>query len=150
MPRERPGQLGLRLARQYGLDNAQFAGDVIASATYRRRATGASEAQAHRVAQRMLAHELGVPERSVPTERGVAQSIGQYEKGRRRVLSYRRTAERFDADSIRFASENGVCPRCGKAGRFGEESGRCPCGFCYHDGSAHHLPVEIVPFSCVE
>ncbi|HUT61213.1 MAG TPA: hypothetical protein VNA25_25470 [Phycisphaerae bacterium] len=101
--------------------------------------------RAHRVARRTrvaavvhtireeLARRIGVPRRALPRDVSGLKAIGQYAASRQRYLAQRGRGWRrvFDSHSRRFAIENGVCPRCSRAGDFDEGSGRCPCGFAY-------------------
>jgi len=92
------------------------------------------QASAHRIARRRLARELGVPARCIPVSRLRAGSIAEYERLRRQREMWQRQdhlawVAGFDYHSRQFAIENGVCPRCGKAGEFTAAGGACDCGF---------------------
>lgn len=95
-----------------------------------------AQAAAHLVARKRLARQLRVPVRKVPVLHLYAGAIGRYERlleeyehwGRITGDAWRLT---FDRQSMAFATENGVCPRCGSPGRFGVSGGVCECGFAY-------------------
>ena len=90
------------------------------------------QAAAHRAARRLLAAHLGVPSRSLPTEPGCCQAVGTYEAARTGHADEDELPA-FDRHSMLFAIENGVCPRCSRAGEFGYTHGQCACGFEYGD-----------------
>jgi len=89
-------------------------------------------AAAHRAARRLLAGHLGVPSRSLPADPGRCQAVGIYEAARLEHADHDELAG-FDRHSMLFAIENGVCPRCSRAGEFGYTWGQCDCGFEYGD-----------------
>ena len=109
--------------------------DEIIWAMYRAPGNRA-QAAAHVVARKRLARELRVPVRKVPVLHVYAGAIGHYERlleeyehwGRITGDAWRLA---FDRQSMAFATENGVCPRCGSAGRFRVSGGVCECGFAY-------------------
>jgi hypothetical protein len=93
---------------------------------------GRTHAQAHRVARRLLARQLGIPRGRLPATAGHSQAIGQYEAERTCREANHEPTVGFDLHSKRFAVENGVCPRCAEVGSFGETSGACRlCGWGY-------------------
>ena len=95
-----------------------------------------AQAAAHLVARKRLARQLRVPVRKVPVLHVYAGAIAQYETLLEEYEYWGRITGdpwrlAFDRQSMAFATENGVCPRCGSAGRFPVSGGVCECGFAY-------------------
>ena len=129
-------RMALAICGGYGIQPDmidEVAGEILWA--MRTAPAGRRQAAAHRVARRRLARQLGIKERDVPVRYIYARAVAQYEAlraayglGPRRDRGARELA--FDYHSRQFAIENGVCPRCGAAGRFGPGGGVCNCGFC--------------------
>jgi hypothetical protein len=83
------------------------------------------------VMRRFLARLLSKPQRSLPSDLVSLSAIGQYEIASRRYDEAGMWGS-FSIHDRRFATENGVCPRCSSSsGSFGDVNGSCPCGFGY-------------------
>ncbi|MFP4355469.1 MAG: hypothetical protein ACLFUJ_10155 [Phycisphaerae bacterium] len=88
-----------------------------------------------RAVRRHLARQLHVPARSLGADLGALKLIGLFEFERSRAAAAGPMAAgdeglgQFDYHSRRFAEENQVCPRCGRAGTFHTPGDRCRCGW---------------------
>ncbi len=123
-------RLALAVCGRYGLPG-QFRADHASriASVMQDGPDSSRHARAHREARRILAEVLHVPESEIPPEPQIAQAIGQYEDTRREYAHHEQP--QFDYHDRWFAIENQVCPRCSRPGRFGDDMGRCACGFCY-------------------